>query len=69
MGYLEPPVNVELPLSIPSPVAGGRLRLLVREKELCRQRDAVTAERRRLTMVRIERDYVFDGPAGGTAQQ
>ena len=66
MGYLEPPVNVELPLIVSRPQwLEARLRLLAREKELCRQRDAVTAERRRRPMVRIERD-VFDGPAGGT---
>ena len=63
MGYLEPPVNVELPLIVSRPQwLEARLRLLAREKELCRQRDAVTAERRRRPMIRIERD-VFDGPA------
>lgn len=67
MGYLEPPVNVELPLIVSrTQWLEARLRLFARGKELCRQRDAVTAERRRLTMARIERDYVFDGPAGGT---
>ena len=70
MGYLELPVNVELPLIVSRPHwLEARLRLLARAKELCRPRNAVTAERRRLTMARIERDYVFDGPAGGTAQQ
>ncbi len=38
--------------------------LLAHEKELTRQRDRVNAERRRLPMVRIEKDYVFDGPNG-----
>src|SRR5215813_3825279 len=38
--------------------------LLVKEKEATRARDALAAERRRLPRVRIERDYVFDGPAG-----
>ena len=42
----------------------ARKELLVREKELTRQRDALTADRRRLPMVRIEKDYVFEGPAG-----
>lgn len=36
--------------------------LLVHEKELTRQRDRVNAERRRLPMVKVEEDYVFDGP-------
>ena len=42
----------------------ARKALLAREKELTRQRDALNADRRRLPMVRIEKDYVFDGPAG-----
>jgi predicted dithiol-disulfide oxidoreductase (DUF899 family) len=41
-----------------------RVALLSKEKELTRHRDAVNAERRRLPMVRIEKDYVFEGPAG-----
>ena len=42
----------------------ARLRLLQQEKELTRRRDALNAERRRLPMVRVEKDYVFDGPDG-----
>jgi predicted dithiol-disulfide oxidoreductase (DUF899 family) len=38
--------------------------LLAREKALTKQRDRVSAERRRLPMVKIEKDYVFDGPRG-----
>jgi predicted dithiol-disulfide oxidoreductase (DUF899 family) len=38
--------------------------LLVKEKEATRARDALAAERRRLPIVRIEKDYVFDGPEG-----
>jgi predicted dithiol-disulfide oxidoreductase (DUF899 family) len=38
--------------------------LLAKEKEATRARDALAAERRRLPMVRIEKDYVFEGPAG-----
>ena len=38
--------------------------LLAKEKALTRQRDAVNAERRRLPMVKIDKPYVFDGPAG-----
>lgn len=37
---------------------------LAREKALTRQRDALAAERRRLPMVRMEKDYVFEGPNG-----
>jgi predicted dithiol-disulfide oxidoreductase (DUF899 family) len=42
----------------------ARKRLLTREKELTRARDALNAERRELPMVRIEKDYRFQGPAG-----
>jgi predicted dithiol-disulfide oxidoreductase (DUF899 family) len=42
----------------------ARLALLAEEKELTRRRDALNAGRRRLPMVRIEKDYVFDGPDG-----
>jgi predicted dithiol-disulfide oxidoreductase (DUF899 family) len=42
----------------------ARKELLVREKELTRVRDALSADRRRLPMVRIEKDYVFEGPDG-----
>src|ERR1700692_153545 len=41
-----------------------RKKLLVREKELTKHRDRINAERRRLPMVKIEKDYVFDGPNG-----
>jgi predicted dithiol-disulfide oxidoreductase (DUF899 family) len=41
--------------------------LLANEKEATRARDALAAERRRLPMVRIEKDYVFDGPGGRTS--
>ena len=42
----------------------ARVRLLAEEKELTRRRDALNSERRRLPMVRIEKNYVFDGPQG-----
>src|SRR4030095_6543946 len=42
----------------------ARKELLVKEKELTRRRDAVNAERRKLPMVRSEKDYIFDGRAG-----
>ena len=37
---------------------------LVKEKEATRARDVLAAERRRLPMVRIEKDYVFAAPTG-----
>ena len=42
----------------------ARNALLAHEKELTRQRDRINAERRRLPMVKIEKDYRFDGPNG-----
>lgn len=38
--------------------------LLVKEKELTRARDALAAERRRLPMVPVEKEYRFEGPEG-----
>lgn len=41
-----------------------RKQLLAAEKELTKQSDAVNAMRRRLPMVKLEKNYVFDGPNG-----
>jgi predicted dithiol-disulfide oxidoreductase (DUF899 family) len=41
-----------------------RIQLLAQEKELTRQRDRVNAQRRRLPMVKIEKNYEFDTPTG-----
>ena len=41
-----------------------RKTLLAREKELTRLRDQIARERRALPWVRIEKNYVFDGPEG-----
>jgi len=42
----------------------ARRQLLVKEKELNRRRDALSAERRKLPMVKVEKEYVFQGPEG-----
>jgi predicted dithiol-disulfide oxidoreductase (DUF899 family) len=42
----------------------ARKELLAKEKELTRARDALTADRRRLPMVKVEKDYEFQGPDG-----
>lgn len=42
----------------------ARLRLLEQEKELTRARTDLNAQRRQLPMVRIEKEYVFDGSDG-----
>jgi len=57
-------------MTIPTAVASEeewnskREALLVKEKELTRARDALAAERRRLPLVAIEKDYRFEDPAG-----
>jgi predicted dithiol-disulfide oxidoreductase (DUF899 family) len=42
----------------------ARQGLLVKEKAATRARDALAAERRRLPMVHVDREYIFDGPDG-----
>jgi predicted dithiol-disulfide oxidoreductase (DUF899 family) len=42
----------------------ARAKLMTKEKAETRRRDALAAERRRLPMVRVEKDYRFDGPKG-----
>ena len=42
----------------------ARKALLKHEKEHTKQRDRVNAERRRLPMVKLEKDYLFEGPKG-----
>ena len=42
----------------------GRLALLTKEKELTKQRDRINAERRRLPMVKLDKEYLFETPTG-----
>ena len=42
----------------------ARKRLLVKEKEFTHMRDQLSAERRELPWLRIDKDYTFDGPNG-----
>jgi predicted dithiol-disulfide oxidoreductase (DUF899 family) len=42
----------------------ARKQLLAKEKEATKARDRINAERRRLPMVRVDKDYVFHGPDG-----
>ncbi|TMB88874.1 MAG: DUF899 domain-containing protein, partial [Chloroflexi bacterium] len=39
-------------------------KVLAKEKEATRARDALAAERRRQPAVQIDKDYVFEGPDG-----
>lgn len=41
-----------------------RKALLEQEKALTKQQDRISAARRRLPMVKVEKEYTFDGPAG-----
>jgi predicted dithiol-disulfide oxidoreductase (DUF899 family) len=42
----------------------ARKQLLLKEKEITRFRDQLSAERRELPWVRVDKEYVFDGPEG-----
>jgi predicted dithiol-disulfide oxidoreductase (DUF899 family) len=42
----------------------ARRRLLAKEKEFLQLRDQLSRERRELPWVRVDKSYVFDGPAG-----
>ena len=42
----------------------ARRQLLAQEKEFTRLRDQLSRQRRELPWVKVEKDYVFDGPAG-----
>ena len=42
----------------------ARRRLLAQEKEMTRRHDELNASRRRLPMVKVDKEYVFDGPGG-----
>ncbi len=45
----------------------ARRKLLAKEKEATRQRDALSAERRKLPMAKVEKEYAFEGPNGRTS--
>src|ERR1700738_3573873 len=42
----------------------ARKELLAKEKNLTRQRDALSAERRQLPWVKVDKEYVFNAPGG-----
>ncbi len=43
----------------------ARKELLIKEKQLTRQRDEIDRQRRALPWVKVEKNYIFDGPNGG----
>ena len=62
-------VGERLPMEKPPVVSSrewqaARERMLVKEKEHTRARDALAAERRRMPWMAVEKDYVFEGPDG-----
>ena len=52
------------PITMEAEWLAARLALLEKEKELTRQYDRVSAERRRLPMVKLDKQYVLEGPGG-----
>src|SRR5690349_11296748 len=63
---------LDAPKTLPKTVSRSdwliaRKALLEKEKQLTRERDALNEARRQLPMVRLEKDYVFEGPAGKTS--
>jgi predicted dithiol-disulfide oxidoreductase (DUF899 family) len=55
------------PIVSPEEWEAARLRLLVKEKELTRARDAMAAERRRMPWTPVETTYAFEGPTGSAS--
>src|SRR4051794_27523043 len=52
------------PIVPPEEWGAARQRLLVKEKQLTRARDAMAAERRRMPWMAVEKSYEFEGPNG-----
>ena len=55
---------MSLPYVVSGAVAPARRRLLVREKEFTVSDDALDADRRRPPMVKVDKEYVFEGRHG-----
>ncbi len=51
-------------IATPAEWLAARKALLKKEKELTRQKDALSAERRALPWVRVDKNYIFDAPGG-----
>jgi predicted dithiol-disulfide oxidoreductase (DUF899 family) len=52
------------PIVSPQEWEAARERLLVKEKELTRARDALAAQRRRMPRMAVDKPYRFEGPGG-----
>jgi predicted dithiol-disulfide oxidoreductase (DUF899 family) len=58
-------MNMQTPPIVSAPEwEAARQRLLAKEKELVRERDALAAQRRRMPWQAVDEAYQFDGPAG-----
>jgi predicted dithiol-disulfide oxidoreductase (DUF899 family) len=55
------------PIVSPQEWEAERAKLLVKEKEFTRTRDALAAERRRMPWMAVEQDYRFEGPEGSVS--
>src|SRR5215510_11348877 len=52
------------PIVSPQEWEAARQQLLIKEKAVTRERDALAAERRRMPWLAVEKPYEFDGPNG-----
>jgi predicted dithiol-disulfide oxidoreductase (DUF899 family) len=60
---------MEIEMTLPQVVSheewlSARRRLFLKEQELTRHRDALNSDRRNLPMVRLDKDYLFEGARG-----
>jgi predicted dithiol-disulfide oxidoreductase (DUF899 family) len=72
LGIIEKPHRRERLMNMPPIVSpqkweAAREKLLVKEKELTRARDALAAERRRMPWMAVEKNYQFEGPKGSSS--
>jgi predicted dithiol-disulfide oxidoreductase (DUF899 family) len=59
-------MNNAQPVAVVTPAEweAAHLQLLAKEQELTRVRDAVAADRRRMPWLKVDQEYIFDGPHG-----
>src|SRR5947207_13395882 len=57
------PIMQTPPIVSPEEWEAARLRVLVKEKELTKARDAMAAERRRMPWIAVDKAYEFEGPS------
>ena len=62
--YRNAEIDVLLAQARSEPDTAARKALMISEKELTQAREAVSRQRRELPWVKVDKDYVFDGPGG-----